>query len=89
MQVKEIDDRLRMELLEWFRKQCNNLSNYYYLYYIESTSSHNGGFIICESPPANPEYKLASDKHIAKHCTRSQNFSWLRQVINQLPIIEG
>ena len=89
MKVDEINKRLEDELLFWFRKQCENLSNYYYLYYLESNNSHNGGFIICQDPPANPEYKLASDKHIAKHCTREQNFSWLKQVINQLPIIDN
>jgi hypothetical protein len=88
MRTNQINERLRIELLEWFRKQCQNLSDYYYLYYLESNSCHDGGFIICKDPPPNREYKKGSNQHIFKNNSREQNFNYFRPIINQLPIIE-
>ena len=87
MQVSDINIRLDLELIEWFRKQSQNLFNDYYLYYIESTPEHNGGFLIMSEVPPNKEFKRSVK--LNKGMTTRQNFILLKQVINRLPIIES
>ena len=89
MKMEEINTRLKMELDQWFIKQCRNNFADFYLYYIEATPEHNGGFIICENDPPNKDYKLAWNQAINKGATVNQNYNLLRsRCVNRLPIID-
>ena len=87
---QELKDRLKMELNGWFTKQIKNPFADYYLYYLESTSEHDGGIIICENQPSNPEFKLAWPQRINKGATIEQNFNQLcNDVLGKLPVLSA
>ena len=85
---QELLASLRIELEQWFIKQCRNNFEDYYLYYIETTPEHDGGIIICAEQPANKEYKLAWNQTINKGATVEQNFNNLvNNVMERLPVL--
>ena len=86
MEISGIKARLKFELNAWFVKQCRNPTTDYTFYYIASTNEHNGGFIICQRQPPNPEYKPAG--LLSKGKSIDQNFIMLMDIIKKLPIIE-
>ena len=83
----EIQKRLKAELDQWFIRQCRNVYDDYYLYYLATTAEHNGGIIICKEPPANNDYKLADNQRINKGQTVEANFCWLSDICRKLPIL--
>jgi len=85
--LADIQARLKIELDQWFIKQCRNNFEDYYLYYLESKPEHEGGIIIAADPPANSEYQLAGGGPINKGATVEQNFNALQPIINRLPIL--
>ena len=84
--LADIQTRLKIELNQWFIRQCRNVYEDYYLYYLPSTPEHDGGLIICKDTPHNPEYKLVQGR-INKGLTVEQNFYALQQTIRRLPIL--
>lgn len=84
----EIMNRLDGELQQWFVSQCRNPFEDYYLYYLQSTAEHNGGFLIARKAPANSEYKLAVLERLAKGQTIQQNKRKLLDVLRKLPILD-
>lgn len=84
---KELSERAQMEIDQWFPKQCRNEYTDYYWYYIETTPEHDGGFLICENPPANPEYKLAMPEKLGKHLTKDQNLYRFLEIARRLPVL--
>ena len=85
----DLEARIRVELEQWFIRQCRDMDADYYLYYMEANKRHDGGIIICKDPPANPECKLAMSEPIRKGCTVEQNYNWLRLgICRRLPIME-
>lgn len=85
--LKDIQDRLRVELGQWFIKQTRNPFEDYYLYHLPSTPEHDGGIIICAGNPPNIKYELSDPQRINKGATVEQNFTLLQPVINRLPIL--
>jgi len=84
----DIETRLKAELQVWSKRQSKNIFADFYLYYMESTPEHDGGFIICEVAPPNKEYQLAMGERINKGATIEQNFNWLRSgIMRRLPIL--
>ena len=87
--MQDIRERLRLELGQWFVKQCQNNYEDYYLYYIESKPDQNGGFIICANDPPNERYKLAWNQPINKGATIEQNYNFfIDRVMRRLPILD-
>jgi len=86
--VADIQTRLKAELNQWFPKQCKNIYDDYYLYYLPTTLEHIGDILICKEAPANPEYQRAEGQSLSKDKTVNQNFNHLREVCNRLPICE-
>ena len=78
---------LKMELDQWFIRQCQNTHQRYYLYYQEANAEHDGGFSFCSEDPPNKDYKLATTEHIRRDLTVEQNFNRLLPVIAKLPIL--
>jgi hypothetical protein len=78
---------LKSELDQWFVRQCRNIHGDYYLYFIETTPAHDGGIIICDERPANPEYRLAWPQRINKGATVEQNYRCLLEVCRRLPVL--
>ena len=85
--LADIQTRLKNELDQWFIKQCRNVYEDYYLYYLESSPEHDGGLLIAANKPANSEYKMAGGGRINKGATIQQNFNTLRPILNRLPIL--
>ena len=84
----DAETRLKMELEQWFIKQCKNSFEDYYLYYMEATAEHDGGLLIYQDQPPNTGYKLACPERINKGATIEQNFNHLRnQILGKLPIL--
>jgi hypothetical protein len=87
--IADLESRLRLELTEWFTKQCRNPFEDYYLYYQETTAEHNGGILICKEAPANLDYRLTMPERIRKGDTIDQNFNRIRLgVLRTLPVLE-
>ena len=80
---------LQLELKHWFTRQCHNPVGDNFVYYIESTQQHNGGFLICQDQPVNPDYKLAKNSNVSGFKTVDQNFNRLLPVIKTLPILDS
>ena len=84
---QDVLERLRAELDQWFIKQCKNPCKDYYLYFIETTPEHDGGFLFCSDPPANPGFKLGWPERVNKGFTVEQNVNVFSNVLRRLPII--
>jgi hypothetical protein len=85
--LADIQTRLKLALIEWFKKQSAEIYKDYYLYYLPSSAEHEGGLIICENAPPNKEYQLAWNEKINKGATIDQNFNYLQRIIRTLPIL--
>jgi hypothetical protein len=83
----DLQNRLMAELKAWVVRQCHNPYTAYYLYYLETTPEHDGGILICENPPANGDYQLASPDRISPGGTVNQNFNKYRQICRSLPVL--
>ena len=88
MQRSDINKTLKLELDQWYLKQVRKPYTDYYLYFIETTKKHDGGFLILEEAPTNPEYQLAGGGRINKVATVEQNYNYFRPIINSLPVID-
>lgn len=84
--MADVENTLRHELNQWFSKQCRNEWFDYYLYYLPTTPEHNGGILIANEKPANPEYQIV--RSIQKHLTIDQNHRILSEVLRKYPILE-
>jgi len=84
--LQDIQTKLKAELKQWFVKQVHNPFGDYHLYYLPSTSEHDGGLLICEEAPPNSGYKLAAS--IRKEYTIDGNFGLLQSTIRRLPILD-
>ena len=85
---EELETRLMNELNHWFTRQCQDIYSDFYLYYLPSTANHDGGILIAEHKPANPEYRLAMPEKIEKHSTPEQNFRRINNsVLGRLPVM--
>ena len=87
----DLANQFKMELDQWFIKQCRNNFESYFLYYLESTPEHDGGLIICADsrPPANKEYKLACPENIRRDMTKEQNFNHFTGILRRLPVLSA
>lgn len=92
MKMENIKNKLKMELMVWFTKQCENVYADYYLYYCEQCNEYDGGFMICTGENNGGEfyrrYKLATGERIRKGKTIEQNFNWLIDIVWKLPILD-
>jgi len=86
--MADIETTFRMELQQWFPKQCANIYDTYYLYYLPTTAEHDGGILICKDKPANPEYQLAAPQRINKAAEIYQIMNEWRPILYTLPILE-
>jgi len=84
--MNDVNTVLRNELNQWFKKQCQNEWNDYYLYYLPTTPEYNGGLLIANKKPANPEYQVV--RSIQKHLTIEHNHRILLEMCRSLPILE-
>lgn len=84
--MQDVNARIRAELDQWFPKQCKNIYEDYYFYYLPTTAEHNGGVLIVKDSPANQEYQLVT--RIRKDLTKDQNFLMLSNFCRKLPILE-
>ena len=73
------------ELQQWFPKQCRNLYDDYYLYFLPSTAEHDGGIIITKDRPANGDYQLS--QRIPKHLPIDVIKDQFRNVLRTLPVL--
>ncbi len=89
--MEEVKARLKVELLHWFPRQCENVNDDYYLYYLPSTENHNSGLIVWKGVPANGNYKLVIAQRIRKDQTVEQNFNRIiaLEYLNRLPILDN
>jgi len=81
--------RLRAELEQWFIKQCKYEWKRYYLYYLETTPEHDGGFLFLECAPLNSDYELGWNQPIRTDCTIDQNMKIFSEVLRKLPVLRG
>lgn len=79
--------RFRNEMNQWFIKQNRDLHTKHYIWFLESTSEHDGGIIISSDKPINSEYQLASPGHIRRDLTVDQNISRSIDILRKLPIL--
>jgi len=82
---QEVSARLRLELEQWFIKQCRNEYADYYLYYRPTSPITDGGFLICSEKPEG--YLLGWNQPIDKGATVDQNHRKLSDVLRKLPIM--
>lgn len=82
---QDVTNRARMEIEQWFPRQCREPFTDFYWFYMETTPEHDGGFIICKDAPANADYKIASK--LGKHLTKDQNLYQFLEVAGKLPIL--
>lgn len=82
--LTDLQNRLRAEIEIWFPKQCADPSQFY-LYYVETTPEHDGGFGIYRDKPANPDCKVAAKLEAGS--TKDQNFNRLQAILRTLPIL--
>ncbi len=86
--LKDLENVLKVELGQWFIRQCRNEYADFYLYYLPATAEHDRGLSICKDRPANPEVCLAMAERINKGATIDQNFNWIRHgVLHSLPVL--
>jgi hypothetical protein len=86
--IADLETRLLDELNQWFPKQCRDQFADFYLYYLPTTTEHDGGILIASDDPANPEYQLAMNEKIHKGNTVEQNFNWIRSgILRRLPVL--
>ena len=87
---KDTETQLLLELKHWFNRQVRDMFADFYLYYMPTTTEHDGGIIICKDTPRNPDYKLARPERIDKSATVIQNFNHIRlHTLPYLPILAG
>lgn len=82
---EEIVNRAAAEVELWWAKQCRNTSATFFWWYLPSSTEHDGGFLIAETNPANPEYQPAGE--LRKDWTREQNLWKFLESARQLPIL--
>lgn len=86
--LADLENVLRVELNQWFVRQCRDEYGDFYLYYLPTTAEHDGGISICKDKPANPECVLAMPERIDKGATVEQNFNRIRRgVLKSLPVL--
>jgi hypothetical protein len=85
--IQDVKARFHAELVQWFRKQCENPGGQYHLYYLKSTPGHDGGLLIRKDPPENPEYKLATPEALRRGLTIEQNAVHFHDVLMRLPVL--
>lgn len=91
--LADIQDRLKLELIHWFLRQCRNVYEDYYLWFHPTTAESNGALMIAKDKPNNPngaQYELVMPEQINKGMTVEQNFLTIinRGFLNRLPILE-
>ena len=77
---------VRNEVEQWFSRQCENIWDDYYLYYLPTTAEHNGGLLITKEAPANPSYQLV--ERVRKDSTKDQVRNRINELARKLPILE-
>jgi len=83
----EVLNRLRAELDQWFIKQCRDIHEDYYLYYLPTTEAQNGGFLFLADKPENGNYLLGWNKPVNKGKTVEQNMQKFSDILRKLPIM--
>jgi len=87
--LADLESRLRKELTIWAHRQSQDIYADFYLYYIPTTTEHDGGIIIAKNPPANSDFKLARPDRIEKGCSFEQIFNRIRiHTLPHLPVLE-
>ena len=81
----EVVTRATLEVEQWFIKACRTPAPHYW-FYIEATAEHDGGFLIAETQPANPDYKQLDA--LGVHLTKEQNLHRFLEVARSLPILD-
>ena len=84
--MADIEKAFFNELKQWFPKQCENISDNYYLYYQSTTAEHDGSIIICKDKPAN--YQLAHPRRINKCAEIYQIMNEWRPILYRLPVLK-
>jgi len=85
--MADIETAFDLELKQWFPKQCANIYDDYYLYYLPTTAEHDGGIVICKDKPANTEFQLASPQRINKAAEIYQIKNEWIPILKTLPIL--
>ena len=83
----DVENRLKMELIQWFELQCKFPKRDYYLYCLPTTVEHDGGFLFLSEDPPNPEYELAHPERVNKGATIEQNFFAFKEIVGRLPVL--
>jgi hypothetical protein len=84
---EDVISRMKAELEQWFIKQCQNIFDDYYLWYLPTTAEHDGELLIAKEKPANIDFQLAWPKRINKGLTKEQNLQRLYDTLRKLPIL--
>lgn len=84
--MDELHARIRAEVDQWFKRQCENIYDDFYLYYLQTTPEHIGGIFIAKDKPANEGYQLV--EKIRKDFTKEQVVRRITTLAWQLPIME-
>jgi hypothetical protein len=85
--IADLETALLNELTQWFQKQCRDPFKAFYLYYLPTTSEHDGHISIYSEKPNNPELKLACAERINPGMSIEQNFNYFRGNIGTLPVL--
>ncbi len=84
--MDDIHAVIKVELNQWFPRQCQNNFDDYYWYYMPTTAEHNGGLSICKETPANPDCVLV--ERVRKDLPVEQNHNRMAELARRLPILE-
>ena len=82
--LNDIKDRLNFELNH---HRIRSIKEPGYMYYLESTNCHDGGFLICTKRPKNLEYKLVTGERVSKTQPFADVFNEFLNYLVKLPIL--
>ena len=86
--VADIKAALNLALIDWFRMQCENPLDDYYMYYLPATTEHDSGLVVCRQQPHNREFLLAWPERLNKGKTVDEVFTYhFERCMLKLPLL--
>ena len=82
---QEVQTRLKLELIHWMGRQCQDIYADFYLYYQTGTAEHDSGILIVKEQPKT-DYQLVAK--VDKGATIEQNFNKLSPMLFKLPVLD-
>ena len=73
---------------DWYKRQCRNVYQAFYLYYKSSTETEHGALVI-DTEPLNDDWLLASPVRVGPGMSINQVKSFDYEVCQQLPILKA